>query len=371
MQLLNSTDQPLSASADRVLKVLEDVVSHIQILPNFHFSHPHYSSLELEPEIFNSLQQLSTQRQDDYLRWRLGSYLFSLYEMGGSTVQLEPKSEAVSLPIQDGPVQNAALGVHSPFYQRLHAQNVGKGYFDPGWQVLRQEQDGLLAVQKDGLTLHVGDRHLQSSAIAIGDTVSVRLPSNALDSGCYVAISNAGPCQSDGAQQSQRVNLYFNLTLEGIVNAMQYFSSALNELNLPFTLSVPYDVERCEGLCDAATLTFNKTDYGAVQPFLTQFYRHHIDKFQPEVPLFAKLLAPGLGLSEQPLYPFIPQERFGLNRFQVLAEGLIHAWRQGENSASEREASILRSFSNYKIDLRYPYLSFGEGDCHSFSLDPQ
>ncbi len=371
MQLLNSTDQPLGASADRVLKVLTDVVSHIQILPNFHFSHPHYASLELEPEIFNSLQQLSTQRQDEYLRWRLGSYLFSLYEMGGSTVQLDPKSEAVSLPIQDGPAQNAALGVHSPFYQRLHAQNASKGYFDPGWRVLRQEQDGLFAVQKDDLTMHVGDRHLQSSAIAIGDTVSVLLPSNSLDNGCYVALGDAGPCRRDGAKPSHRVHLYFNLNLEGIIDGMQYFTNALNELNLPFSLAVPYDAERCEGVCDAATLTLNKRDYGVVQSALDQFYRQHRDKFQLDVPLFAKILAPGLGLSEQPLYPFIPQESVGMNRFQAVAEGLINAWRQGHTSPSEREASILQSFSSYKIDLRYPYLSFGEEDCYALSLDPQ
>lgn len=371
MQLPNSIDRPLNASAERVLKVLEDAVNHIQILPNFGFSHPHHPPLDLEPEIFNSLQQLPTQRQDEYLRWRLGSYLFSLYELGGSTIQLEPKSEAASLPIQDEPVQNTALGVHSEFYQRLHAQNAGKGFFDPGWQVLRQSQDGLFVIRKDGLTMHVGDRHLQSPDIAIGDTVSVLLPSNGLDNGCYVALGNAGPCRRDGAKPSHRVHLYFNLNLEGIIDGMQYFTNALNALNLPFSLAVPYDEERCEGVCDAATLTLNRDDFGAVQTVLGQFHTEHRDKFQPEVPLFAKMLAPGLGLSEQPLYPFIPQESFGMNRFQVVAEGLIDAWRQGHTSPSEREASILQSFSSYKIDLRYPYLNFGEEDCYALSLDPQ
>jgi hypothetical protein len=371
MQLPNSTDQSLNTTAARVLKVLEDIENHVQILDSFHFSHPRYSPLELEPEIFNSLQQLSTERQDEYLRWRLGSYLLSLYEAGDNAVQLEPKSEAASFPIQDGPVQNTALGLHSPFYGRLHGQNVGKGYFDPGWRVLRQAPDGLYAVHKDGLTLHVGDRHLQSPAIAIGDTISIRLPSNRMDQGCYVALSNVGPLQGDGTKQIQPIQLYFNLNLEGIIEGMQYFTHALNALNLPFMLTVPHDEKHCQEICDAITLTINKGDYGAIQPVLEQFYRHHADRFQPEVPLFAKPLAPGLGLAEQPLHPFLLKESFGMNRFQVVAEGLINAWRQGHTSASARESSILQSFSHYKIDLNYPYLSFGEDDCYSVDLGLQ
>ncbi|WP_404785045.1 T3SS effector HopA1 family protein [Altericista sp. CCNU0014] len=374
MQRPNFTDRTFNAPADRVLQVLEDIANHVRILPNFHFSHSRYTPRALEPELFNSLQQLSTQHQDDYLRWRLGSYLFSLYEGGGNPLPIEPRAEAASLSTpQDRPFQNAALGVHSPFYERLHARNTGKGYFDPRWQVLRQERDGLFAVRKDGLTVHVGDRHLQTSTIAAGNTVSIRLPSNCIENGCYVAIGNAGPCQKDSSNPAPRVDLFFNLNLEGVIDGMQYFTNALNDLNLPFTFAVPYDEERCREARIAATLTIHKGDYQAIQPILARFWIGHADRFRPEVPLFSKTLVPGLALAEQPLHPFIPQENFGMNRFQIIAAGAIDAWRQKKTSSSEREAFILKSFRNHQVDLRYPYLNnpslnHEEDDGYSFAI---
>jgi len=51
------------------------------------------------------------------------------------------------LALQQNLENNTLLGVDLGFYERLHESN-GKGYFDPGWQVLRQESDGSLQSQK-------------------------------------------------------------------------------------------------------------------------------------------------------------------------------------------------------------------------------
>jgi hypothetical protein len=368
MQLPNSLDQPLDVSADQVLKVIEDVISHVQILPDFQFSHPCYSPLALEPELFDSLQQLSTQRQDEYLRWRLGSYLFNLYEVKGSTVKLEPKSKAVSLPIQDGPVQNASLGVHSPFYEHLHTQNSGKGYFDPGWFVLRQEQDGLFAVQKNRLTLHVqSDRHLQASEepVAIGAEVAIHLPSNRIEQGCYVALSNAGPVDLD---REQIVNVYFNLPPEDLGLLMGSLTIAVNALNIPFTFKVPYDPEECDRP-DAGTLSIHKTDYATAYPVLQTLYQSLQPSFRSEVPLFTKCLAPGLALAEQPVDAITPQERFGMHRFQAIAQGLIQAWRQNQDATAARMSYVLQSFAEHHIDPHRPYLNPDSEDVYTLLVD--
>jgi hypothetical protein len=365
MQMPNSPDQPLDASADQVLKVIEDIIRHVQILPNFQFSHPRHSPLALEPEIFNSLQQLSTQRQNEYLRWRLGSYLFNLYEAEGSTVKLEQKFEAVSLPIQDEPVQNTALGVHSPFYERLHTQNAGKGYFDPGWLVLRQEQDDLFAVRKDGLTIHIsGERHLHSSdePVAIGDEVAIHLPSNRIEQGCYVALSNAGPVDS---YREQIVNIYFNLKSEDLGLLMETLTIALNALSIPFTLKVPYDPKDCDRP-DTGILRIHKTDRATVFPALQTLYPSLQPSFRPAVPLFTKCLAPGLALSEQPTSVITSQESFGMHRFQAIAQGLIQAWRQNQDAAAARMSYILKSFAEHHIDPSCPYLNPGSEDVYGF-----
>ena len=363
MQLPNSLDQLLDVSADRVLKVLEDVIQHVQILPDFQFSHPRYSPLALEPEMFNSLQQLSTQCQDEYLRWRLGGYLFSLYELGDVALQLEPKSEAVSLPIQDGPVQNTALGVHSPFYEHLHTQNAGKGYFDPGWFVLRKEQDGLFAVRKDELTIHViGDRHLQPSEepVTIGDVVAIHLPSNRIEKGCYSALGNAGPVDLD---REQVVNVYFNLPPEDLALLMGSLTITLNDLNIPFTFKVPYDPEDCDRP-DAGIISIYKIHWCTVYPALQNLYRLQTS-FRPELPLFTKCLAPGLALAEQPTDVITPQESFGMHRFQVIAQGLIQAWRQSEDAAAARMSYVFQSFAEHHIDPHRPYLSPNAEDVYA------
>jgi HopA1 effector protein family len=365
MPLLN-IDPTLDAAAVKVLNTLEDIVSRTQILPNFDFSFPPHLPLALEPEIFVSLQQLSPPLQDKYLRWRLGQYLFSLSEAGSGRMQLEPKSETVSLPIQDEPAQNMALGVHSPFYERLHTQNFGNGYFDPGWQVLRQEQDGLFAVQKNGLTLHVSrERHLQPSdqPVGIGDKVAVHLPNNQIEQGCYIALSNVGPVEPD---YNQIVNFYFNLRPKDVGLLMGSLTAALNALNIPFMFKVPYDPEDCDRP-DAGVLCIYKMHCATVYPTLQTLYESLQPSFRPEVPLFTKRLAPGLALAEQPTDVITPHETFGLHRFQAIAQGLIVGWRQ-DLSPRETLQSVLQSFTEHHIDPRHPYLNAGSEDCYTLLI---
>jgi HopA1 effector protein family len=358
MPLPNSTDRPLDASAARLLNLLEDIINDVQILPSFEFSHPHHPSLALEPEIFNSLQQLSPQLQDRYLRWRLGDYLFSLYEAGSSKTLLESDAGSASLPIQDEPVQNMALGVHSAFYKQLQTQNTGQGYFDPGWLVLRQEPDGLFAVQKNGLTLHIDDGNLPLSAepIAIGTEVAIRLPSNRLEQGCYVALSNVGPVDSIHAQV---VNVYFNLQPTDLVSLMGALTTALNALNRPFTFKVPYDTEDCD----------RPDAWAAVYPVLQLLYLPLQRSFRPELPLFTKFLAPGLALAEQPIDVITPQESFSMHRFQAIAQGLLQSWRQNQDTAAARMSAVLQSLAEHHIDPNYPYLNLGSEDIYDLFVD--
>ena len=62
----------------------------------------------------------------------------------------------ISLPVEN----NTIKGINRDFYQLLEANNHGIGYFDPGWLIIREEEDGSLAVQKNDLTFYI-------SAIAI------------------------------------------------------------------------------------------------------------------------------------------------------------------------------------------------------------
>jgi len=118
----------------------------------------------------------------------------------------------------------------------LHESNGGKGYFDPGWQVLRQESDGSLAVTKGNLRLHIErDRHLQLAAqsAAVGDAVKCRVIWFKTD---FTWRSAMGPRSlSNPDSHPQTVRVYFNLSPEGAVAVMKHLTRQLNEATIPFT----------------------------------------------------------------------------------------------------------------------------------------
>ena len=79
--------------------------------------------------------------------------------------------------------------------------------------------------------------------------------------------------------------------------------------------------------------------------------------FLSNIPLFTKLLAPGLGLAEKPEYKETTGERFGLNRCQIVADGLLDAWDNGDRTSSCRINAISKRFQMHFIDLQRPYLN--------------
>jgi len=79
-------------------------------------------------------------------------------------------------------------------------------------------------------------------------------------------------------------------------------------------------------------------------------------------------LAPGLALAEEPDCKFAAQESFGINRCQIVANGLLEAWHQGDNFPQRKMTSILQQFSLLEIDLQRAYLNGNSEDIYT-SLD--
>jgi hypothetical protein len=177
-------------------------------------------------------------------------------------------------------------------------------------------------------------------------------------------VGNQGPVQFSESEPCQMIDIYFNLSAEAIITVMADLTSALNGLNLPFIFKVPYEADECDRY-DTGVLNFDKSHYADIQPVLARIYQTHQSAFRPEVPLFAKQLAPGLALAEDPLHRFTPQESFSINRCQTIADGLLKAWRDGQESPEARMNAILESFATHGIDLKNPYLNPESMDCYS------
>ncbi len=163
MQSPNLFRNQLPASVPtRLLNVLEDIVQHVQIGANFCIHHPNYKPFELPDEVALRFQQAPADLRDKFLSLQVRSFIYGLYYNGSLQTALAPDNNLDSRVLQQNLENNTLLGVDREFYERLHQSNSGQGYFDPGWQVLRQEEDGSLAVFKHDLTLHIQrERHLR------------------------------------------------------------------------------------------------------------------------------------------------------------------------------------------------------------------
>jgi len=363
MQLLKSCqNQLLDVSTERLLNSLQDIVSNVQIQPNFCISHPDYKPLELSSEVVARFQRLPPAIQSKYLSLQLRSFLYGIYYNGSLQAALALDTSSSGLALHQDLENNSFLGVDWVFYERLHKSNEGEGYFDPGWYVLRQESDGSLAVQKGGLTLHIErDRHLQSVAqsATVGDSVAIRMPRNLIQNGFYIAVSNVGPNTHDGT-----VRVYFNLSSQGATPVMESITKQLNRILIPFTFKVLYNPSDY-GRYDSGVLYFEKSNYKQVQPVLQTVYMENQSHFQVDIPLFTKWLAPGLGLAEEPNCKFAVQESFGMNRSQIVANGLLEAWQNGDDSLEARMASIRKHFSLLRIEVKQPYLNPDSEDIYA------
>ena len=365
MQLLDSLpNQQSNSSFERLMDALQDIASKVQIQSNLCISHPDYGSLETTAEVAARFQELPVDFQNQYLSLKLRSFLYDIYYANSYGATLTADASSVSSPLY----QNTVRGLNLELDEQLHASNCSKGYFDPGWSVLRQEGDGSLAVQKNGLTLHVKrDRHLQSAeqSATAGEVVAIWMPPNLFEDGFYVAVSDVGLANRPYLDGDPKLaDIYFNLSPEGAVAVMASLTQQLNAIRIPFTFKVLYDPDDYER-CDSGVLCFERNNYQAVRQVVQTVYTENQSHFRSEVPLFTKLLALGLGLAEKPDDREAAQESFGMNRCQIIANGLLEAWRKGDDSPEGRMTSIHQQFSRLGIELQRPYLNANSEDIYT------
>ncbi len=365
MHLLNSLQNQLPVYlAKDLLDSLQDIVNQIQIQPNFCVRHPNYKPLDLPTEVVERFQQLPSDLQNKYLSLQVRSFLYGIYYNGSLRSTLASDADD-SVANQDS-TNNTMMGIDLEFWDRLHESNRGEGYFNPGWCVVRQETDGSLAVTKEGLTLHIErDRHLEwpDQSIAIGDWVAIRMPRNLIQNGFYQAVSNAGTGPRN-LDHTGIVRIYFNLMAEGAVSVMASLTDKLNKTQVPFTFKVLYNPSEYDRY-DSGVLYFDKSDYETVRQVVQIVYAENREQFQPEVPLFTKLLAPGLALAEEPDQKFAAQESFGMNRCQIVTNGLLDTWQKSDDSPEARMVAIRQHFSLLGIDLQHPYLNAKSEDIYT------
>ncbi|NEQ18394.1 MAG: hypothetical protein F6K44_33935 [Moorea sp. SIO3E2] len=328
-----------------LLQILQDIASNVKVKPSvFLVSYHNYESPPIIDDVIKQLQKLPQEVQDKYLSSLLCNLIYDIYYSG--LLGLE-KKQAVKKDYQIGS-KNTAFEIDWEFYQQLHDNNTGKGTFIPGHRVLRQETDGSLAVERLGVTLHIQpsrDLELADPLPAVGDLVAVWCPSSTIERGFYNAIGDVGIYP-----ESPSVFVYFNFSPEGAVTVMKNLTTGLNAAKVSFNFLVSYNPYNY-GRYDSGFLIFRRDNYNLIRQVLQAVYSESQPNFQTQVPLFTKALAPGLSLAESPQQQFILFENLGMNRCQIVANALLEAHQNGDESPEARMKYIIQHFEQMGIEV--------------------
>ena len=344
---------------------LQDIVENIQITSDLTITYQDYESLEISDRFKEYLQQISIADLNRYLAVSLQQYLYDIYS---ST--LETKENAAVVKSNDSESNYASdlkemanyvnKWSQTKFYQQLTQNNHGQGYSDPNWLVVKQEAD-YWHVTKNGLTLHIKpEKHLIEPLEILypGKLVSIKMPSNSIDHGIYIAVGDAGSTNAAKSPGKFTVaQLYFNVNSQGAILLLDNLTRKLNAIKIPFDFKVAYDESDFDDL-DAAVLDFKSDDFELVYPIVKTIYQDSKAYFRPEIPFFCKLLAPGLGLAEKPLSPNFERENIGQHYCGIIAKALVELWQN--NSLIDKD----------KLDYILNYLSEAEVDLENFYLNP-
>ncbi|GAB4157306.1 MAG: hypothetical protein Fur0046_37150 [Cyanobacteria bacterium J069] len=328
---------------------LTDLVHNLQISAQgriFHGACPAAALIEDD----RPFDQLPPALQQSYLRLQLRNVIYDLYFTGA---HLTHQPTAADLR------NTTQRGIDVEFFERLSVANPGGGFFEDGWQVTQLNDAAHLQAEQDGLRLRIErDRHLQPAQrnATVGDVVAVRLPPYRMDASFYTVLGDCGPI----LPEEPALQIYFNLSPAGAIALMQALIPVLNGASRPFALSLLHDPADY-GRRDGGMLRIRQTDWATLAPLLQSVYATVRSHLQPAIPLFTKLLAPGLGLAEEPVDGAI---EFGLHRAQLVADALLEC-----SDPAERLAAVRRQFELAGLAFEQPYLNAGAGDRYAFTPD--
>ena len=296
-----------------------------------------------------------------------------------ATEPTAPASDPVFLPALEGDLYarlyTRPSGTWSPadfLAQRDHMSalsmaNNGRGSWEPGWQIVGLEPDGRVAVRKDEITFWVGPDglRLRRGQPAAGDYCRVRVAKEmrSLMPGFYCAIGDGDENDTRDAP-SPLVRFYWHLNARAAVPYMAAMTTRLNQRGIPFRTKVLSDPNGY-GRADAGVLYLERRHIRRLGDTLAAVHNELAVDLRPEVPLFSRPLAPGLGVAEDPGIGL----SFGQHRCQLAARAVWASFVRGDTTSDQQAATCAEVVRAAKLDPVHPHLEPGSSD--QYSLEPR
>jgi hypothetical protein len=284
---------------------------------------------------------------------------------------LSPKGRAILSEILYSVLHCREIASRSPeatdwaakreFTYSLSAANVGDGSWRPGWVVSGVESDGVVVAEHNGIHFWIPASDFRSTSRsfppAVGDCGWAKTPKEclSLQPGFYLALGDAGP----GSSGSETVRLYWHLWSGGAARLVRSLTGTLNRTGIAFELKLlaePGAYPRS----DAAVLYVSRYGYGRIRSLLPGIYQEVQPWLRQSVSVFAKWIAPGLGLAEDPG----ANQSFGQHRCTLVATELSRRDVFSSGSGVERCRAVLARLQQLGWDPERLYLNPGSVDCY-------
>jgi hypothetical protein len=237
------------------------------------------------------------------------------------------------------------------FVDRLSDANSGTGVWQGGWTVQAFEPDGTVVVERHQVRFWCAAEGCRpvDSPLQVGGEVEVKLPKEYREMvpGFYLALGDGGFVRDT----TPTLRIYWNVSARGAERLMELITRDLNRAGIAFQLKILAEPLRFDR-CDTAVLYFPRDQlapmleavrrvHGAIRPWLRSRVSHLV-----------KVLAPGVGLAEDPG----DGTSFGEHRTKLLARLL---WSQGESPSLTK---LGRELLTLGYDLDRLYRNPGTGD---------
>jgi hypothetical protein len=125
------------------------------------------------------------------------------------------------------------------------------------------------------------------------------------------------------------------------------------DFGAPWALKAPLLAERLRHP-DAVVLYVATSAWEHLQPAIAKSLRRSAPGLRDELPALTLMVAPGVGLAEDP-----GDESFGTQRCRVIAEGLSHALGRGADTPGELCRAAEAALARHGISIAAPYLHRG------------
>lgn len=250
-----------------------------------------------------------------------------------------------------------SLNAMIDFTNALSNSNAGEASWQAGGKIIRILEDGRLITEKDGLPLWVFPHQIrlcgQDNSIEIGKEVLIEIGKEFryLFPGFYVALGEKLSIDGD-ENMFPLVRIYCNIQSTYSTILTQVLTTELNHSKIPFKFKIisdPYQYPRA----DAAVLYNSKKYLNMSKESLKNIYQKIVDGLNSPTPVFAKRLAPGISLAEDPGN----DESFGQNRCRIMAEALRNCHSKGLVHFEAKRSAISAHFKANNIDITKPYLN--------------